>query len=581
MKEYLVMDAPEPRTAGIVGEIGWTLLAVLLAALLTGAFFYDRSGARLLAGEATHLMQAESLVHDFDSTYTCADFDRFLLRLHGDPTDLALVSISPERITFDRPFPYALWLAPFLVLWPANGFAVANVVLLALVCLLAARTLQAQGGLGPWAPLVVAVAVFGSVLFAHVFLATGDLFRFALTLAGFCALVRGSALLAGALLAVPVATYPPYGVLLLAAFFVLPPEERGAARGRLAAGALATLGLIFAVRWLAVGGLPFSGSRFRFTAATGFPLVDFPAAEWPQAVARLGALEESAAPSFAWGVDLWLWNLIYLLAGQTIGLLPYFAPLVLLFLAGGSSRRRALILAAVAWTAAMVVLRPFDLAGGGVLANRLFLPVYGALFLVAATRSGGDPGWRRPLLVLAVTLALAAPFLGKLWREPWAYPIDEGRGPRHPTELARWFLPFEASQRELVREPDRSGEELEVVALTDATWGESRQERWVHAGPGPAELLIASPSPIATLRLEIEGGAAGGLAVRGGRLGERLPAEAGAAAFRIVPRGLRRHPTWWSSRRAWLYRLSLDLPTADSDQVFRLAPAVGEPTQEK
>ena len=107
-------DAAAQRS-GVVREIGWTVLGALLAALLAAAWLHDRADwPGLVAGEATYLMQADSLLRDRDLTYTRPDFDRLLLRWHRDPTDLELVSGGAGRITFDRPFPYALYLAPFV-----------------------------------------------------------------------------------------------------------------------------------------------------------------------------------------------------------------------------------------------------------------------------------------------------------------------------------------------------------------------------------------------------------------------------------------------------------------------------------
>ena len=90
-----------------IRNVGWTLLASLLAVILLGAYFYDRTTwPGRLAGESTYLMQALSLSEDLDLEYTRADFDRLLLADLGNPTDLSLVSGTGGRhITFDRPFP--------------------------------------------------------------------------------------------------------------------------------------------------------------------------------------------------------------------------------------------------------------------------------------------------------------------------------------------------------------------------------------------------------------------------------------------------------------------------------------------
>ena len=587
----LAVRGPSPRRSGVVAEIGWTLLATLLAGLLAAAFLHDRAGwPGLVAGEATYLMQAESLAEDGDLTYTRADFDRLLLRWHGDPSDLDLVSgsggeggsrsaVAARRITFDRPFPYALYLAPFLAWRPENGFAIANALLLALVSLFAARTLERRHGV--WAPLMVAVLVFASVVFAYTFLATGDLFLFAVTVAAFCLLapaadsgvrpagvraagVRAAA--AGALLAIPCVTEPLTVPLLAAAFLVPAAEHRATARRALAAGVLAMLAAIAAARWLSGGGLPFADQGFRFTPETGFPLVDFPAAEWPQALARLRSLGGEAP--FTWGVppaglDLWGWSLVDLFLGRAIGLLPYFAPLILLLPGGGRRRgQRAIVAAAALWVVAVVVLRPCDLSGGpGAVANRLFLPVYGALWL-AAGRPAGAP---RRLAALGLTLALAALFLGRLWADPGAYPIAEGRGDRHPTAVARAILPYETTQ---LRRPgtgppgsrwsEHNG--LWVQPLDDGVWVEARRRRLVAAG-GPAELLVASAGRLAAFRLELEGDAGRKPAAGGGMIGEPGPSPGGGTTLRLRPRGLRRrHPVGWNGERRYLYRLAFELP---------------------
>ncbi len=598
--------------------IGRALLATLLATLLAAAWLYDRAGwPDLVAGEATTLMQAESLARDFDLAYTRADFDRLLLRWHGDPRDLELASgDGGGRLAFDRPFPYALYLAPFVAWRPENGFAIANALLLAAVSLFAARTLERRGVVS--APLLVAVLVFASVLFAYTFLATGDLFLFAVTVAAFCLLApagaggpraaasatAGRGVAAGALLAIPCAGEPLNAVLLAAAFFV-PATGHRAVRRALAAGAAAMLAAIAAVQWLAGGGLYFfATTRCRFTPETGYPLVDFTAAEWPQTLHRLAALQEGG-PGFAWGIDLWLWNLLYLFLGRTIGLVPYFAPLLLLAIGGWRGLRRdgrwAIIAAAVLWGLAVVVARPFDLHGGEGVANRLFLPVYGALWLIAGRAAGGSgdrqsihgsrPQWLL-LATLATTLGVAALFLGELWADPWTHPTAGGRGSRHPTELARRLLPYETTQRWLpgLRPPGGRWAEhggLAVKPLTGSTWAEARSRRLVVAGgsghPGPAELLIASRRPLAAIRLAIEEEGVEPAVIRGGKMGRR--SDSPEAALRFVPQGLRRrHPLAGSRVRReagprYLYLLSFELPPASSGPMgFEL---VGEPLNDR
>ncbi len=554
---------------------GWTLLGSLLAATLAGAAFYDRTGwPGHLAGEATYLMQARSLADDFDLTYTRADFDRMLLADRGNPTDLALTSGSRgRRIAFDRPFPYAVYLAPFLKLWPRHGFAVANALLLTLVCVFAARTLERR--LGPWGAPAVALLAFGSVVFAYVFLATGDLFLFAVTLAAFCLLVQGKpeepgagtgiawrSAAAGALLAIPAATEPPYAVLGLAAFFALRGADRRVGRPALAAGFLAGVAVLAVAGWWAGGGLfGLGASSFRFTPQTGYPLVDFTAAEWPQTVRRLGALYFDGAPRFSWGLDplLWLWNGLYLVAGRSIGLVPYFAPLLLIAAGASSATRRPLLLGAAAWALGIVVLQPFNVYGGeGAVANRLFLPVYGALWVLAEAGHR-----RRAALATASAAVLAALFLWPLWTSPWSYPIDGERGYRHVTSLARRVLPFESSQRPMPGSGVTEHHGLMVKLLSDHAWVETGRGRLKIEGGEPVEMLIASILDLDVLRFDFGPEAPGGITFSGGRVAERILEPGGGISFRVLPRGLpRRHATWWTPRRQRLYLLALELPAA-------------------
>ena len=559
---------------GSVRPVGWALLASLLAATLLAAVSHDRAGwsSARVPGEATYLMQARSLGEDFDLAYTRADFDRMLIDDLGNPTDLGLVSGNDgRRITFDRPFPYALYLAPFLRLMPRQGFAVANALLLALVSVFAASTLERR--IGPWGAPWVAVLVFASVLFAYVFLATGDLFLFATSLAAFCLIAREEDgnrsrgawrwLAAGTLLAIPAATEPLYALLAVAAFFAPRGEQRGAARAALAAGFFATVLLQALVGWWAGGGLLGAGaSSFRFTPETGFPLVDFTAVEWPGAVRRLAAFHWDGAPRFSWGLDprLWGWDVLYLLAGRSIGLIPYFAPVVLLPAAGSlAGFRRPLAMAAVTWGLAIVVLQPFNLYGGeGALANRLFLPVYGALWMLIASA--------RPIrnaVAAASALALAAPFLWGLWTAPRQDPIDRGQGYRHVTPLARRLLPYETSQRHMPGGDAAEHNGLMVKFLSERGWAETRRGQLKIERGRSVELLIGSSVPLDALRFDFGPDAPAEIELSGGETGETLLGAGGGISFRVLPRWRRRHPTWWTPRALWLYVVGLEVPAGD------------------
>lgn len=574
------MATPSP---GVIRHAGWALLGSLLAVTLAAAITSDRTGwPSKLAGEATYLMQARSLAEDFDLVYTRADFDRMLLDDLGNPEDLALVTGSGgRRITFDRPFPYALYLAPFVKVWPRHGFAIANALLLVAVSIFAARTLERR--IGPWGALWVAVLIFASVLFAYVFLATGDLFLFALTLLAFCLVARAESsepdgdvsqrhwFVVGALLAIPAATEPLYGVLAVATLFALPVKDHRAARTTLVFGFFAALLIQTLVGWWSGGGLfGLGASSFRFTPETGYPLVDFTAGEWPQTVRRLAAFHWDGAPRFSWGLDprLWFWDGVYLIAGRSIGLLPYFAPLLVLPIVGSlAGFRRPLALAAVAWALSVVVLQPFNIYGGeGALANRLFLPIYGALWMLIATAS------RRRLMIAALLApVLAAPFMWRLWTSPRDYPIDRGQGYRHVAPLAQRLLPYETSQRRMPGGDAASHNGLMVKFLSERGWAETRRGRLRIENGEPLELMIGSSQPLDFLRFDFGGDAPGEIEVAGGKLKERLLMAGGGISFRVEPRGHRRHATWWTPEAQWLYCLALELPaTNDKALAFEI-----------
>ena len=523
-------------------------------------------------------MQAESLIEDRDLAYSRLDFDRHLLARYGAPTDLELATGSQGRnITFDRPAPYALWLAPFLLFKPSTGFALANVFLLTLVLMICGRRLSIQ--LGSHGPLLLALLVFSSAVFAHTFFATGDLFLFALVLLAFTFLreptprrIAGTA----AVCLLAVLTEPTLWPLLVILWGSLPKEDRLTSRTAALLGAFLGFFVLTAIFWWAGGGLGvFGTSSFRFTPETGFPLVDFAAQQWRQTVAQLSALHWQGALKLAWGFDLklWGWNLINLWFGQSFGLLPYFLPVwILLFLTKGNAPgRRAWWLGFGLWWLALMVFRPFDLSGGETaIANRLFLPI------CAASVIAWGPGLRRltkvPLLMPAAALSvlLSAPFLAGLWTDPGAYPVNPGEGYRYPTALAKTFLPYEVNQRPMPGGPllDHLGVR---VRLMDRGMGEEFMDMLSFAEDRPAKLWIASSEPLNFIQLAMDDQAPSEIQVGGAELEEKMLLSDGGIAFRLKPELFRRHNMWWSPNTQWIYRLGFALPTQGERRIrFRV-----------
>jgi hypothetical protein len=583
------------RAARSVGEwLGWSVLGSLLLAVLLAALAFDRSGRPSLVGdEATYAMQAASLAWDFDLQYTRADYDRFVAQWGGPPDGVILQSRDGgAHLTYGKPFLYAMLVAPFVRLSPLRGALVANALMLAAAALLAARTLRLR--LGAVAPFAVAVLVFGSVAFAYVFWVHSDVFLLAATAAGFALVYTGDRsivprgiqapplyagesgprlgwrwlgrwALAGALLAVPGAFRPFYLALLIPAALAVPAGRRRQGWPALAAGALALLLLTGGVQRAAGGDWSsYSGQRLGFYARTGYPGVDFPASAWNQKLRQWGNTSWTQEGAFepSSSLRLWGWNLVYFLAGRDVGVLPYFLPLLLGVLAFRRDRGRWALPAAVALAAlCFLLVRPFNFyGGGGAIANRYFLPLYPALWYMAA----------RPLRTATVALAamLAAPFLWPLWRHPTAFPVGEDGRYRHVSAVARRVLPYETTQSHIPGGQDSSANGIWVKLLSRDVWRPAGGRALRMAGSGEADLLVGSPTPMPFLAVELDRRAPTRLAAGGRELRPSLLRPNGSEVFEVPLYGPRAvHPMWWTHDDYYLYELELRLPGAKAEQV--------------
>ena len=425
---------------------GWAALGLLLAATLAASATLDRRAWPSFVGdEATYLMQAQSLAWDFDLRYTPEDHDRFVAQWGRPPEGLILQSSDGGRtLVYGKPAAYPLFIAPFVRLSPTRGAAVANALLLALAAVLAARTLQRR--IGDAAPLWVAAWVFASVAFAYVFWAHSDLFLMCLVAIALAFVdAKGSLPAAGALLGIVILSRPLYAGLLLPVALAVPPEGRKkAALGAAVLILVATLaGVATRGTWTSYG-----GDRRSFYSYTGFPAGDT-AASWEREIAERGTHSWVKEETFQMGFDPRQagWNLGYYLVGRHVGILPYFLPLVLGFLAYRRGEGRwALVLAVLLAAASLFWLRPFNFyGGGGSMANRYFLPLYPALWFLAARPVRPVRG---ALAAVAVTV-LAAPFLLPLWSAPRAFPLASEGGYRYVGDFARRWLPFETTQSHL------------------------------------------------------------------------------------------------------------------------------------
>jgi hypothetical protein len=524
----------------------WAVLGLLLAATLIGALTFDRRAWPGLVGdEATYLMQAQSLAWDFDLRYERRDFDRFVAQWGRRPEGLILQSADSGRtITYSKPVYYAALLAPFVRLAPVRGAMVANVVLLALAAFLAARTLQRS--IGPAAPLWVAVWIFGSVSFAYVFWAHPDLFLMSLTAIAL-ALTYSAAeerrfwrpFGIGLLLTLVTLARPFYGALFLPVALSFRKSWRSLIP--LVLGGLVLILAGFLTPGEEDAWTIYGGERQSFDSSTGFPEVDFPAGAWREKLAARGS--NQWRPWIVPEAKLAGWNSIYFLAGRHVGVLPYFLPLILGFFAfRPGAGRWALPLAVLAAAACFLALRPFNFyGGGGAIANRYFLPLYPALWFVAAR-----PARAAWVVWGVVVAALAAPFLWPLWTHPRAFLLAPEGGYTYVSNTARRWLPYETTQSHL----KPSGREdfvhngLWIKLLTPRLAPDGT--RIAFTSEGDAQLLVGSPHPIAGLKLQ-----------RGG------------AVEALQPRLRASHPMWWTDEPYYLYQLRLE---GAAGEAFSLSP---------
>lgn len=581
-----------------VETAGWAVLGLLLLATLTGAVRLNRSKLPLVGDEATYAMQAASLAWDFDLAYTRQDYDRFVARWGVPPEGLILQSregsAGLNRLVYGKPPLYALVIAPFVRVDPVRGPVVANALLLAAAALLAARSLRSR--IGPAAPLWVAAFVFASVSFAYVFWGDADLFLFAAVAIAFALVYQGDRkalpsqiyegedteparrsllrwLGAGVLLGVAVAYRPVYLFLLLpaalAAWEAPPDRRRGAVTGLLL-GAVLLLTASMGVQWLAGGDATgYGGQRQGIYSRGAYPEVQYPAAQWSERVAREGNASwlQAAAVKPQLNPKLAAWNVLYTFAGRNVGVLPYFLPMLLGFLAFRGERGRwAIPLAAGAAILAFLLLRPFNFYGGGALGNRYFLPLYPALWFMAArpARASWAP----------VAALLAAPFLWPLWTHPTAYPLGEGGEYRHVSTIARRWLPYEITQSAVPGREVSVGSGLWVKILSHNVWPSGQDGGLRIAGGSGGELLVGSPQPLGDLHLEFDERAPSRLVVGGRELRPLLLKPSGHVLFEVpLDRERAVHPLWWGPYDYHLYALDFHLPGAPAVPIgFRVLP---------
>ena len=548
----------------------WAPVLVLTTAV---AVFDPADWPYTVGDEGVYSMQAQSLAFDFDRRYEASDYRRYLETTGKVPDPLILQSTDGGgALVYAKPVFYSLYLAPFVRLAPERGPIVANLVLLILAALLLECLLLRR--VGADGPLVAAILLFFSVAFGHVFWVHADLFYLVVTALGLCCLdpwfegrrplpVRLVA--GGALLATAGAGRPFYLAVLAGVLLAAAPTLRQAWGRRIAAAVLGSaLVLLAGSAWLhrASGGAwsPYIGERQGFSSATGYPDIDFDREGWPELLAVRGdaswVREGFLLPSF--DAALFGHNVVYALLGRSIGIVPYFLPLVLACAClRPGSRRRWLLVAIALGLAAFLIKSPHNFYGGaGAISNRWFLPLYPVCWFLIER-----PPSRRWLVATSVVAAL---FVAPLWFSAASFPveIDADTGAhrlRYVSPAAKRLLPLETSQVHLSSAPvDVQHGDLRVRLIGSGV--RPHGDDGIRYRPGAdEELLIGSPVPLAGLTVKLV----------------PVEADAGQAVSIVVerPRRIARHRYWYGGIPLNYYRLVLpEIPEGGDRDVF-LTPA--------
>jgi len=484
-------------------------------------------------------------------------------------------------MTFSKPFFYPAYLAPFVRLSPRRGALVANVVILALASLLAARTLRRW--VGPWSALWIALFVFGSAAFVYAYWAHADLFLMALTAISLSLafsdpegtptrISLAKWLLAGVLLAAVAFSRPFYLPLLIPAAFCAPRPRRP----RLAAYCAGILLLVVASlavhQSLGDSWTSYDGQRAGFYGGTGFPDVDFPRAEWTDFIFRWGDRAWSpAAVELERTVSLriWLWNSFYFGFGQHVGVLVYFLPLVLGLISGPKDHPRwALAAAIVAAIAGAFFLRPFNFFGGGAsIANRYFLPIYPAFWLLP----GGPLRWRW-LAGVAVASAL---FVWPLWAEPGGYVVRPDGTYRFVSPVADALLPNETTQSHIKPSGQKDLRQDGIwVRLLGPEVRSQDGEHLTLARQTRGSMLLGRLEALEEIDLVVRQSLKVSVETNAEIINRQRAGDAQVFRLRL---GARRafHPMWWIRQDINLYRLDLEFDSASEFPVpFALERAV-------
>ena len=511
----------------------WITLGALFGLLLIAAAACERSVEDLGDVEISLVLQAESMLRDFDLAYGEEDQVRYAEKFGDLQRDLILRTDpqgGPPR--FDSLQVYPLVIAPMVSAVGLRGAAITNAILLVFAAIAAVHRLGKR--LGSVTPLFVALLVFASVTYRSVFVVDPAIMLFSFAVLAMSLTFRfeepgshdigemyreaptslpvgSNWLCIGLLIGLTIAFHPLYSVLLLPPAVSVPEGHRRAGLIALAVGA--ALALILVRPELGGGLVP----------------------------AQLDA-------------GLFSWNMLYLFVGRNVGLLPYFLPLVLtLGMTQGGEGRTTLWVSALLGSVLFVILMPYDFYGGpAAVGNRWVLPLTAALWFL--------PTRPFPRYWLGVTALFAAPLMIPTWMAPSVDLVTPNEIYRHASGRLHSWLPPETSQEPIPNGGEVMGRGLWVRSLS-GTAQPTSAGRWEVEGNEDIQLLVASPTPLASVYLQFGPQAEPELELRGGTLGNMVLAPDGAVGFRVD--SLRRralHPMWWSREKHSVYLLRMRMP---------------------
>lgn len=548
----------------------WAPVLTLTAAV---AVFDPADWPYTVGDEGVYSMQAQSLAFDFDRRYEASDYRRYLETTGKVPDPLILQTRDGgDTLVYAKPVFYSLYLSPFVRLAPEQGPIAANLVLFILAALLLECLLLRR--VGADGPLVAAFLLFFSVTFGHVFWVHADLFYLVVTAFGLRCLdpwldgerLPLARLFGGGVLLALAGAGRPFYLAVLAAVLVATAPGLWQAWGRRATAIVlgGAVVLLAGSAWFhtASGGAwsPYLGERQGFGSATGYPDVDFDRQDWPELLAARGDASWLREGFLLPSVDAELLghNVVYAFLGRSIGIVPYFLPLVVACAClRPGSRRRWLLVAIALGLVAFLIKSPHNFYGGaGAIANRWFLPLYPVCWFLIER----PPGRRW----LAASAVLAALFVGPLWRSAAVFPLEidaesGARRLRYVSPAAKRLLPLETSQIHLSSAPgDVQHGDLRVRLVGSDI--RPHGDGGIRYRPGAdGELLIGSPVPLAGLTVEL------------------VPAEAGVGESVSVvverPRRIARHRYWYGGIPLNYYRLVLPGIPDGSDRDVFLTPA--------